>query len=248
MSLRATDGDEKAVQDDVEATPALTSTAAVLTSTSHHLPNLPAKDQLMYTACYCEENIYKLCELIKNKETELLDSCYVAFISNASQTVPLWRQRAGDQANDGHIIWDYHVIMIYYHESCNGCTYVYDLDTTLAFPVPLEEYVWKAFKPQVPLKHGFRRHIRCLGARDYLATFASNRQRMRRPDGAWIKPPPPYAPIANTISSNNLEWFIDMRSSNGVPGIVLNQFNFCKQFNAHLDRYLFGGVKNENIG
>lgn len=67
MSLRATDGDEKAVQDDVEATPALTSTAAVLTSTSHHLPNLPAKDQLMYTACYCEENIYKLCELIKNK-------------------------------------------------------------------------------------------------------------------------------------------------------------------------------------
>lgn len=47
-----------------------------------------------------------------NRETELLDSCYVAFISNASQTVPLWRQRAGDQANDGHIIWDYHVIMV----------------------------------------------------------------------------------------------------------------------------------------
>ncbi|OQR78461.1 protein N-terminal glutamine amidohydrolase-like [Tropilaelaps mercedesae] len=246
MSLVA--NDENSTQGDM-ALASSTASTAQLPVISPRFPVLPSKEQLMYTACYCEENIYKLCELIKDRESDLLDSCYVAFISNASQTVPIWRQKAGDQANDGFIIWDYHVIMIYYHESCVGCSYVYDTDTTLEFPVPLEDYVWKAFKPQVPLKYGFRRRVRCLGARDYLATFASNRQRLRNPDGSWIKPPPPYPPISTAISANNLEWFIDMRSNNAVPGVVLNQFNFCKQFNIHLDQCLFEGrQENERIG
>lgn len=41
-------------------------TASSIT-TSPRLPALPPKDQLMYTACYCEENIYKLAELIKHR-------------------------------------------------------------------------------------------------------------------------------------------------------------------------------------
>lgn len=128
------------------------------------------------------------------------------------------------------------LLQVYYHESCQGKSYVYDLDTKLDFPANLEQYVWESFKPDVPLKHCYGRHFRCLGARDYLATFASNRQRMKRPDGSWIKPPPHYPPIMNTISANNLEWFIDMQAGNGVPGVVLNQFMFCKQFNIHLDK------------
>ncbi|XP_018494381.1 protein N-terminal glutamine amidohydrolase [Galendromus occidentalis] len=197
---------------------------------------LPPRSDLIYTSCYCEENVYKLCEYVKNNEPELLSSCFVTFISNKYQSIPLWRQTAGDKNNDGFVVWDYHVILVYYHESCQGKSYVYDLDSTMDFPADLEEYVWKTFKPDVPLKHCYVRHLRCLGGRDYLATFASNRQRMKRPDGSWIKPPPSYPPIMNSISANNLEWFIDMQAGNGVPGVVLNQFNFCKQFNIHLDK------------
>lgn len=35
-------------------------------------------------------------------------------------------------------------------------------------------------------------------AETYLNEFASDRRHMRRPDDTWIKPPPPYPPIATS--------------------------------------------------
>ncbi|CAB4389372.1 unnamed protein product [Rhizophagus irregularis] len=90
------------------------------------LPDFSDK-KLIYTSCYCEENIYHLCkELddIKNK----FDS-YVCFISNEYLTVPLWKQRAS-KYSDGMIIW----------------INVYDLDTTLSFPCDFSTYTQESFK------------------------------------------------------------------------------------------------------
>lgn len=44
----------------------------------------------------------------------------------------------------------------------------------------------------------FFRFFRVITAESYLLEFASDRRHMRRPDGTWIKPPPPYAPIATS--------------------------------------------------
>lgn len=45
------------------------------------------KFDLTYTRCYCEENIYLLCQEIKEKQKELLESSYVVYISNPNKTV-----------------------------------------------------------------------------------------------------------------------------------------------------------------
>lgn len=37
-----------------------------------------------------------------------------------------------------------------------------------------------------------------ISAESYLNEFASDRRHMRRPDNSWIKPPPPYPPIATS--------------------------------------------------
>lgn len=39
------------------------------------------------------------------------------------------------------------------------------------------------------------RCFRVIPAEQYLASFSSDRRHMRRPDGTWIKPPPPYPSI-----------------------------------------------------
>lgn len=47
------------------------------------------RDNLLYTACYCEENIYMLCSDIKKKRPELLNNFSVIFISNDNRSVSL---------------------------------------------------------------------------------------------------------------------------------------------------------------
>lgn len=42
------------------------------------------------------------------------------------------------------------------------------------------------------------RFFRVIPAEQYLAEFSSDRRHMRRPDGTWIKPPPPYPPIQSS--------------------------------------------------
>lgn len=47
------------------------------------------RNSLLYTACYCEENIYMLCSEIKKRKPELLNNFSVMFISNDNRSVSL---------------------------------------------------------------------------------------------------------------------------------------------------------------
>ena len=72
--------------------------------------------QCSYAACYCEENVYKICEAMVahhsgGGEAEL-GKASVVFVSNKKRVVPLWRQKAG-RDEEKLVIWDYHVILIY---------------------------------------------------------------------------------------------------------------------------------------
>lgn len=43
--------------------------------------------ELLYTRCYCEENIYQLCLWVKKNHYEMLDRLTVVFISNPDRRV-----------------------------------------------------------------------------------------------------------------------------------------------------------------
>lgn len=51
---------------------------------------------------------------------------------------------------------------------------------------------------EILFKHIFDRFFRVISAEQYLTEFSSDRRHMRRPDGTWIKPPPPYPPIQSS--------------------------------------------------
>lgn len=61
---------------------------------------------------------------------------------------------------------------------------------------------------------------------DFLTHFASDRTHMKDENtGAWIKPPPDYAPIKTNSSTNNIEDYISMDPMKGKGAIKdLNGF------------------------
>ena len=110
------------------------------------------------------------------------------------QEVPLWRQRAG-RDEEKLVIWDYHVIFI--SKPDERCL-VFDLDSDLPFPTYFHKYVTETFRTDAILNPEYHRFFRVIPAQEFLQTFASDRRHMKKPDGAWMKPPPPYPCIMPT--------------------------------------------------
>ncbi|GFY42532.1 protein N-terminal glutamine amidohydrolase [Trichonephila inaurata madagascariensis] len=188
---------------------------------------IPSSKECLYTSCYCEENVWKLCEYVKNNQSNLLSNCYAVFISNRNQTVPLWYQKSGKDENK-LAVWDYHVIFIYHSNDDKGAL-VYDLDTVLPFPVPLEKYAPLTFQFETYLQPIHHRCFRVIPAELFLKTFASDRSRMKSSDGSWIKEPPPYPCLSTSDSTNNIDDFISMDPTFGI-GEVMNLNQFLEKF------------------
>jgi len=193
---------------------------------------VPPAAECSYAACFCEENVWKLCDHVRSTAKEELAKSFVIFVSNKKQAVPLWRQRAG-RDEEKLVIWDYHVIFIYKpDERC----LVYDLDSDLPFPTYFHKYVTETFRTDAILNPEYHRFFRVIPAGQFLQTFASDRRHMKKPDGSWMKPPPPYPCIlppnvgGSTLStSHNLDDFISMDPNLGI-GDVLNLTEFVKRF------------------
>ncbi|KAJ3637282.1 hypothetical protein MTP99_000755 [Tenebrio molitor] len=179
-----------------------------------------------HVSCYCEENVYKLCQDVSSRHSGEINKCFVVFVSNPSRTVPLWRQRSGKD-EDRLVIWDYHVIFLY-HPEPEKCL-VYDLDSELPFPTYVHKYVTETFRTDHILKPDYFRYFRVIPANEFLKEFASDRRHMKRPDGTWIKPPPNYPAIQTATNTHNLEDYIQMDSSKG-PGQVLSLTQFVQRF------------------
>ncbi|KAL4224097.1 hypothetical protein ACF0H5_017551 [Mactra antiquata] len=179
----------------------------------------------VYTSCYCEENVWHLCDSVRQNHPAVLDNCYCIFISNRDRTVPLWEQKASN-AEDGVVLWDYHVIFI--HCDGNECL-VYDLDSRLDFPCNILTYIEKGILSCDHLKPQYKRLFRVIPAPLYLKTFASDRTHMLDKDKKWMKPPPSYPCIKTEASTNNIDDFINMDFTVGV-GEVMNSTQFCEKF------------------
>ncbi|CAF1166362.1 unnamed protein product [Adineta ricciae] len=180
------------------------------------------RDRCVYTACYCEENIWKLCESWKQNDANHLTTLYAVFISNQQRQIPVWEQKSSSR-DDHLVIWDYHVILV---DKSPSSTMIYDLDTTLPFPVSVNDYLQLAIRDESDLLRKYHREFRVIPAQQYLDTFASDRSHMLKKDQVtYNAPPPTYPPISNERSTNNINDFIDMKSTN-VPGTVMNLTDF----------------------
>ncbi len=131
-----------------------------------------------YAPFYCEENVLRLCPSL-GPET------FAVLVTNQARQVEMLCQRAGGPG-PGAVLWDYHAFAL---ERRDGWV-VWDLDTTLGFPVSAGEYLRRSFAPRPEKAPRFRG----IPAVDYGREFRSDRSHMRRPDGTWAAPPPPWPP------------------------------------------------------
>lgn len=194
-------------------------------ASTDYVPVTLSRPECMYTSCYCEENVWKMCEHVKIHNEGTCDHIYAVFISNERRMIPIWRQKSsrGNQP----VIWDYHVILL--HKSPMEQGVIYDLDTTLPFPCQFDVYVKEAFQSEEFLNPAFWRKFRVIPADTYLKKFASDRSHMKDATGAWRMPPPPYPCIETAESKMNLDDFICMDSHVGC-GNVYTLTEFVHQF------------------
>nr|GAT43997.1 predicted protein [Mycena chlorophos] len=195
-------------------------------SPSHHLmaaSEPPAILNTPYTPFYCEENIWHLCSAFLQHQTAL--QTWAVFVSNESKTVALWQQKLGEPL----VVWDYHVVAIVQNHDAKK--WVYDYDTRLPFPSPLEEYIAETFRRDIPPAYKrycsnartnltfYRSLFRIVPGQEFVDFFASDRSHMMK-GGV---PHPPYDAIRGkkTLVGNNLmDSFVSMDSTVGYGEVV----------------------------
>ena len=159
-----------------------------------------------------------------------LPKAYVVFVSNKKQVVPLWRQKCG-RDEEKLVIWDYHVLFLLKpDERC----LIFDLDSDLPFPTYFHKYVTETFRTDAILNAEYHRFFRVVPATLYLQKFSSDRRHMKKPDGSWMKSPPPYECIQTQECEHNLDSFICMDNSlnaaNTSFGDVMSLKEFVQRF------------------
>lgn len=139
---------------------------------------------------YCEENIWHLCQVE--------DVTEVVMITNALGRVCLWHQNAA--AAGQPVIWDYHVVAA-------AASRVWDLDTRLGCPVDAARYLDATFATVGVQPPSYDPRFRVIGATDFVRELRTDRRHMRRSDGTWRAPPPPWPTISD---DSNLARYLDL--------------------------------------
>lgn len=135
-----------------------------------------------YTKCFCEENIWHLCQ-----HADLVEfPKYVLFISNVIKQCPFWFQKTAPAQE--FICWDYHVVLAVNMEGWQ----IFDLDTTLSFPIDLKEYISSTFKGKTGIHPGYFPNFKIIGAERYVREFYSDRKHMKDEVGKWLSPAPDW--------------------------------------------------------
>ncbi|EPY53588.1 hypothetical protein SPOG_03178 [Schizosaccharomyces cryophilus OY26] len=194
------------------------------------------QSKIQYTSCYCEENIYQLAEYFVKEKPQL--QAYVIFLSTPTKTMPIW-----EQSKSPFVIWDYHVVLLTRSlQNPREGWFVWDHDTRLPIPCPLEHYLERALRrdwehsPELPLIFGnsycdMNRKYRVIEAKSYLQHFSSDRSHMKTETGEWLSPPPPY-PCIGKGNQMNLPQYTNVNDNqnDAVFGIVYNEDEFRQTF------------------
>ena len=174
----------------------------------------PQRDDFRYHPFYCEENAWWLATGPQLAAYER----WLVFVTNAGRTCPMWCQRA---AREGPVVWDYHVIVI--ARLPDGLC-VFDLDTTLGFPVALPRYLEASFPDGGRWSTSYAPLFRPIASAVAETQFASDRRHMRTAEGGWQAPPPPWAPIQGIEAPlHNLDRWLDVGATDDGPSLSLQQ-------------------------
>ena len=157
-----------------------------------------------YAPFYCEENVYWLAhdDLAARSDADGDGDPRVVLISNPRRTVAVGAQRAG--AGPAKIVvWDYHAIYV-------RDRLVYDLDSALACPSPIDEYCAATFPAGIRgSAPDYAPVFSVITAPDYLRAFSSDRAHMRDENGSYLQPPPPWPPIFRAEDGTTLFALLD---------------------------------------
>lgn len=152
----------------------------------------------LYQACYCEENIWHLCQ------HQAFSNSYVVFIASLGDYFPMLYQAKTGPASEP-VYWDYHVVLL-----LNGPTNtVFDFDTQLGFGTDMEAYFKASFIPEEYLTKATRALFKLVPAKTYIESFCSDRSHMQTQSG-WSAPPPQWPAIGS--GANNLAQFRNMQN------------------------------------
>lgn len=155
-----------------------------------------------YTACFCEENIWWLCQA----ERFSAASSNVVFISNPSRCCALYAQKAAADTN-APVFWDYHVVLLVEDA---GRREVWDLDCVAGTPLPAHVWLDATFEPAKHLPAVVQPLFRLVPASVFVANFSSDRSHMRNQKGEPQMPFPSWPSIVQGTS--NLFRFVDMEN------------------------------------
>ena len=173
------------------------------------------REDFLYQPCYCEENIWHLCQ---HKQ---LKNSYVIFIASKGDAFPMLNQRAMQNPSIP-IMWDYHVVLLVLDEP----NQILDFDTTLPFTTDVQTYFSQSFIEKELVDDVHTPLFRLVPASEYVELFSSDRRHMKTESG-WLAPPPAWPLIGK--AGHNLPDFIDM--NNNDIGEVLD-------YDALLERYV----------
>lgn len=156
-------------------------------------------DSYLYTANFCEENIWQLCQhpsLAAFTKT-------VLFISNEHRNCPLWHQKSS--LGDDPVWWDYHVTLIV---SSAEASLLYDFDTKLELPSPLNTYLDNTFRPDLAVSKEDLPLFKTIPSLEFIQKFDSDRSHMLNDAGEW-KSTPPNWPIIKSAEALTLSKLLD---------------------------------------
>ncbi|MDF1662903.1 MAG: hypothetical protein P1V97_14095 [Planctomycetota bacterium] len=165
------------------------------------------REDCLYHAFYCEENIWKLCQQPCFKELET----QICVISNEAQCCAFLEQRAGQSSpgfpSEGLVTWDYHVVLL---AKDNGACLVYDLDTLLGFPTVLELYLDRTFSAIFP--KAYQPIFRLVSLSRFQEEFCSDRSHMLNKHNEYFAPTPPWDAPDTGAGGTNLAELIDIKN------------------------------------
>jgi len=171
------------------------------------------KIEYKYASHYCEENIWHLCGHPDFRRVEKK----VLIISNGVKKVYFHHHQ------DFPVAWDYHVIMAVR----SSYWQIYDLDSTLPLPCPIEQYLSKTFM-EANTNHQSRPEFLVIDAAQFVEGFSSDRSHMKQKDGTWIATPPEWPIISNNDPRFDLKFLKDFENHGSK---ILNMEQLKEIFN-----------------
>lgn len=176
--------------------------------------------QYDYCACYCEENVWHLCQHERFADAEP----HAVFISNRRRACPLYCQRSASNPGEP-MLWDYHVVL-FFKDGPNWN--VWDLDTVIEIPASVDDYLRQTFPFGDQIDGQYVPSFRPVAADEFVPRFASDRSHMKDFQGKWLAPPPSW-PAIQSDEPISLAEYLDFDLQLSGPFISLHELEarFC---------------------